>query len=74
MVKNGTARILVIEDDKPVADLVRRGLEAEKYTVEVAADGEEAQALAAESLYDLIVQDLNLPNRDGLEVLRSVRS
>ena len=71
---NVAAHILVVEDDKPVADFVRKGLEAEKYAVDVAADGEEAQLLAAESPYDLIVLDLNLPKRDGLEVLKSIRT
>ena len=67
-------RILVVDDDEPVADLIRIGLETEEYAVDVAANGEAAQVLAAEHLYDLIVLDLNLPGCDGLDVLRSVRS
>ena len=66
-------RILVVEDDKPVADFIRRGLEAERHMVELAEDGEEAQERARDGSFDLIVLDLNLPKRDGLEVLRMIR-
>ncbi len=66
-------RILVVEDDAPVADFIRQGLEAEEYQVEVARDGEEAETLADEHEYDLLILDLGLPKRDGLEVLSSIR-
>jgi len=66
-------RILIIEDDAPLAGFLRKGLEAEHYAVDVACDGELARDLATEYDYDLLVMDLNLPKRDGLAVLRDVR-
>jgi|SRR5208337_4645996 len=66
-------RILVVEDDAPLASFVRKGLEAEHYAVDVAADGELARRMALASEYDLLVLDLNLPRLDGLSVLSSVR-
>jgi DNA-binding response OmpR family regulator len=67
-------RILVVEDDTPLATFVRKGLEAEHYAVDTAADGEMACCLALESDYDLLLLDLNLPKLDGIEVLRTVRA
>jgi DNA-binding response OmpR family regulator len=66
-------RILLVEDDKPVAEFIREGLESEHHTVEVAEDGEQGERLATQFKYDLVILDLNLPRRDGLEVLRSIR-
>jgi DNA-binding response OmpR family regulator len=66
-------RILVVEDDAPLASFVRKGLEAEHYAVDVAADGESAWQMAVESEYDLIILDLNLPKLDGIAVLHAVR-
>ena len=66
--------ILLVEDDKSVAEFVRRGLEAERYAVDVAQDGEEAQRKLTECDYDLLVLDLNLPRGDGFDVLRSLRA
>jgi DNA-binding response OmpR family regulator len=66
-------RILVVEDDAPLASFVRKGLEAEHYAVDWAADGEQACQMALESNYDLIVLDLNLPKLDGISVLHAVR-
>ena len=66
-------RILVVEDDAPLASFVRKGLEAEHYAVDWAADGELARQMALESEYDLMVLDLNLPKLDGISVLNSVR-
>ena len=67
-------RILVVEDDAPLAAFIRKGLEEEHYAVDTAADGELARCMALESDYDLLILDLNLPKLDGLEVLRSVRT
>jgi len=67
-------RILVVEDDTPLATFVRKGLEAEHYAVDTAGDGEQARCMALESDYDLIILDLNLPKLDGIEVLRSIRA
>jgi len=67
-------RILVVEDDTPLATFVRKGLEAEHYAVDTAGDGEQARCMALESDYDLLILDLNLPKLDGIEVLRSIRA
>jgi DNA-binding response OmpR family regulator len=67
-------RILVVEDDKPVASFVRRGLESEQYAVDLAWDGEDAQSLVGEANFDLVILDLILPKIDGLEVLKKIRS
>lgn len=66
-------RILVVEDDTPLATFVRKGLEAEHYAVDTAGDGEQARCMVLESDYDLLVLDLNLPKLDGIEVLRAIR-
>ncbi|MBI1749387.1 MAG: response regulator transcription factor [Acidobacteria bacterium] len=67
-------RVLVAEDDNPLANFVRKGLEAEHYAVDIASDGEEARFMAEEYEYDLIILDLNLPRVDGVEVLKHVRA
>ena len=67
-------RILVVEDDKPVASFVKKGLEAEQYAVDLAWDGEDAQSLVGEANFDLVILDLVLPKIDGLEVLKHIRS
>jgi len=67
-------RILVVEDDKPVANFIKKGLESEQYAVDLAGDGEDAQALIGEANFDLILLDLVLPRIDGLEVLKYIRS
>ena len=67
-------RILLAEDDAPVARFVRKGLEAEHYAVDVASDGEEAQFMIDEFDFDLAILDLNLPRVDGLEVLKHARA
>ena len=67
-------RVLVVEDDSGVASFLRRGLKEALYTVDMAADGEEALFLAQTGEYDLIVLDLVLPKRDGLDVLRTLRA
>ncbi|MBI3981809.1 MAG: response regulator transcription factor [Gemmatimonadetes bacterium] len=66
-------RILVIEDEPKVADAIRQGLEAEHYDVAVARTGEEGFFLVSAETFDLVVLDLALPGRDGLEVLRTIR-
>jgi DNA-binding response OmpR family regulator len=66
-------RILVVEDDAPLASFLRKGLEAEHYAVDVAPDGEQARQMALESEYDLLILDLNLPKLDGIGVLSAVR-
>lgn len=67
-------RILIAEDDGPLASFVKKGLEAEHYAVDVSADGEQARSMAAEFDYDVVILDLNLPRLDGISILRSVRT
>jgi len=66
-------RILVVEDDPPLASYIRKGLEAEHYAVDVALDGEQGALMARELDYDLLVLDLNLPKLDGISLLRNLR-
>ncbi len=67
------ASVLLIEDEPGIVDFVRRGLEAEGFTVEAALDGLEGERLALRGGFDAIVLDLMLPGRSGLEILSSVR-
>jgi DNA-binding response OmpR family regulator len=67
------AKLLIIEDDSNLADSVVDMLKAENHTVEHAANGADALALMAVSVFDLIVLDLGLPDKDGIEILRSYR-
>ena len=66
-------RILVVEDEEKVASFIRKGLEEERYAVDLAPDGEEGLALAQVNPYDLIVLDLMLPKLDGFKVLGRLR-
>jgi two-component system, OmpR family, copper resistance phosphate regulon response regulator CusR len=66
-------RVLVVEDDAPLASFLRKGLEAEHYAVDIAPDGDEARWMASECDYDLMILDLNLPKLDGISVLRTIR-
>ena len=66
-------RILLVEDDARVASFIRRGLREEHYTVDIAKDGEGALFLAQTGEYDLLILDLMLPKRGGLDVLRTLR-
>ncbi|HVB29648.1 MAG TPA: response regulator transcription factor [Terriglobia bacterium] len=67
-------RILVAEDDRPVASFLKKGLEAEHYAVDIVPDGQEALYMAEEYDYDLLLLDLILPKLDGLQVLRQIRT
>jgi DNA-binding response OmpR family regulator len=66
-------RILVIEDERKVAEFVARGLKAERYAVDVADNGDTGWAMVNTYEYDLIILDLMLPGMNGLELLRRVR-
>ena len=66
-------RILIVEDEPGISDFLRRGLESEGYEVGCAADGERGEADALSGRYDLVLLDLMLPGRDGLEVLAAIR-
>jgi len=67
-------RILVAEDDAPLADFLRQRLVQEQFAVQLESDGIEAQRLAANQVFDLVILDLNLPGTNGLDVLRNIRS
>lgn len=67
-------KILVVDDEEPIQELLRFNLEKEGYLVRVAKDGQEALKQVASDLPDLLVLDLMLPGMDGLEVCRKLRS
>ncbi len=69
-----TARILVVDDEQTVREMVGINLRADGYDVVFAADGNEALSVARSASPDLIVLDVMLPGRDGLEVCRTLRS
>ena len=65
--------ILVIEDDPTVGQFIKRGLEEHRWGVDLVADGEEGERRAASDAYDLVILDMRLPGKSGLEVLRALR-
>jgi len=67
-------RILVVEDEPKVASFIQRGLEAERYHVDVEHDGDAGLTRALGEEYDLVILDVMLPRRDGLSVLRELRA
>lgn len=67
-------RILVIEDERKVASFIKKGLEDEYYSVDVALDGKEGLKLALEEEYDLMILDVMLPFRDGISITKDVRN
>jgi DNA-binding response OmpR family regulator len=67
------ARVLVVEDDRPIAEVLQRSLRLEGYEVRTSGDGKEALDLAQSFLPDLVVLDLGLPGLDGIEVARALR-
>jgi len=66
-------RILLVEDEKKLAKALRDGLEAERYEVVTATTGEEGFFLVNHRSFDLVILDLMLPRRDGIEVLTTLR-
>jgi len=66
-------KVLVIEDDKKIASLIRKGLQAQGFVVDVCLGGDEGYALATSRPYDALVLDIMLPGRDGLSILRNLR-
>lgn len=67
-------KVLVVEDERTLAKTLAKGLGKLGYAVDCAYDGEEALELYELNAYDLMILDLNLPKKDGLEVLQSIRS
>ena len=66
--------ILVVEDDKKVARFLQKGLQEEGYTVNVAHNGEEGMMMAIVNHYELIILDVMLPRKNGMECLRDLRA
>ncbi|MEX0800250.1 MAG: response regulator transcription factor [Dehalococcoidia bacterium] len=66
--------LLVVEDERRLAQVVRKVLEEEGHTVDVAHDGEEGLAMAMDASHDVVVLDVMLPGMDGFEVCRSLRA
>src|ERR1700741_482045 len=66
-------RLLLVEDEKKVSELVARALRSERYAVDVAEDGERGWELAQAYDYDLVILDLMLPRLSGGELLRRLR-
>jgi len=66
-------KILVIEDDPTVGQFVKRGLEEQRWGVELVSDGEEGEQRAASGAFDLVILDMRLPGKSGLDVLTALR-
>jgi two-component system copper resistance phosphate regulon response regulator CusR len=67
-------KILVIEDDPTVGEFVRRGFEEQRWQADLVANGAEGERLALSQPYDLVILDMRLPGRNGLDVLRGLRA
>jgi two-component system copper resistance phosphate regulon response regulator CusR len=67
-------KILVIEDDPTVGQFVKRGLEEHRWGVDLVADGEEGERRASSEAYDLVILDMRLPGKSGLQVLDALRA
>jgi len=66
-------RLLIVEDDRRLSDVLRRGLTEQGHAVDAAFDGAEGEQWAASGSYDAIILDLNLPIRDGIAVVHGLR-
>ncbi len=66
-------RILVVEDEETIADVIALKLRALKYEVDISFDGEDGLYNAMTNIYDLIILDIMLPNRNGLEILKEIK-
>ncbi len=69
----GNVKVLVVEDDKKLGRLLRKGLEAAGFVVDFTNNGDEGFTLASTRSYDALVLDIMLPGRDGLSILRNLR-
>jgi DNA-binding response OmpR family regulator len=66
-------RILVVEDDRRLSSIIKRGLVEEGYAIDTVYDGEDGEYFAENTSYDLIILDIMLPKRDGFQVCRNLR-
>jgi len=67
-------RVLVVEDERRLSGIIRRGLIEEGYAVDVAYEGDEAQFMAETTNYDIIILDIMLPKKDGIAVCKDLRA
>ena len=67
-------RILIIEDEQKMAEILKRGLEEENFVVEVANDGDSGLAIGKEQKFDVILLDVTLPGTDGFDVAKELRA
>ncbi len=67
------ARVLVVDDEEDVRNLVKVILEAEGYSVDVASNGEDAQKIIKKKYFNLLIVDVVMPKSDGLELCRKIR-
>lgn len=67
-------RILIVDDDRRLVGIIRRGMLEEGYAADVAYDGEEGEYLAEINPYDLIILDIMMPKKDGVQVCQSLRA
>jgi len=67
-------RILVVDDDRRLCGIIKRGLMEEAYAVDLAYDGEEGEYMAEVNPYDLIILDIMMPLKDGIQVCRELRT
>ena len=65
-------RLLIVEDEKNIANNLKKGLEEEKYAVDVDYDGEEGYDLASTEEYDTIILDIMLPKMSGTEICKKI--
>ncbi|MGB4412017.1 MAG: two-component system response regulator RppA [Atribacterales bacterium] len=70
---NNEMRILVVEDEKRLAEVIKKGLVEEGYSVDVAYDGAEGQYMAESASYDLVILDIMLPKKDGVTICQELR-
>lgn len=67
-------RILIVEDERKVAQFLKKGFQAESFSVDVASDGDQGLRLALATDYDAVILDVMLPGKDGIQVLKGMRA
>jgi len=67
-------KILVVEDERKIASFIKQGLTEQGFTVDLCSNGNDAYTLATTQSYDVIVMDIMLPGRDGLSILKAIRT